>query len=53
MIAISLTQQETFLYLTALDPLRKERRFRQTGSRISIQLKFRHAAGARAQARKG
>lgn len=32
--------------LTALEPLRKESRFRQTGSRISMQLKFRQAAGA-------
>lgn len=32
--------------LTALEPLRKESRFRQTGSKISMQLKFRQAAGA-------
>lgn len=34
----------------ALEPLRKERRFRHTGSKISMQLKFRQAAGARARA---
>lgn len=41
--------QTSMLYmfaLTALEPLRKESRFRQTGSRISMQLKFRQAAGA-------
>lgn len=38
------------LVLTALEPLRKESRFRQTGSRISMQLKFRQAAGALARA---
>lgn len=30
-------------------PRRKERRFLQTGSRMSMQLKFRQAAGALAQ----
>jgi hypothetical protein len=36
--------------LTALEPLRKDSRFRQTGNRISMQLKFRQAAGALARA---
>ena len=36
--------------LTALEPLRKESRFRHTGNSISMQLKFRQAAGALANA---
>lgn len=36
---------------TWMDPRRKERRFLQTGSRMSMQLKFRQAAGALAQDR--
>lgn len=34
---------------TCMVPRRKERRFLQTGSRMSMQLKFRQAAGALAQ----
>lgn len=38
------------LVLTVLVPLMNEIRFRQIGNRISMQLKFRHIADARAQA---
>jgi len=34
-----------------MEPRRNESRFLQTGSRINMQLKFRHAAGALAQER--
>lgn len=37
-------------FLTEQVPLKKERRFRQTGNRISMLLKLRHLADARAQA---
>lgn len=36
---------------TWMDPRRKERRFLQTGNRMSMQLKLRQAAGALAQDR--
>lgn len=38
------------LVLTVLVPLMNEMRFRLIGNRISMQLKFRHTADARAQA---
>lgn len=53
----SLTQIHTHTPLepswdhTWMDPRRSESRFLQTGSRISMQLKLRQAAGARAQDR--